>query len=152
MSTGQTRFAALGTASSTGFLAGRASRRDSAYHRGMGKIRMQRAYSAPDGGYRILVDRLWPRGIAKEDAELDEWAKDVAPSPELRTWFNHREHRFDEFREQYIAELEDGPATEEAERLLELIKDQDDVVLVYATKDEEHNNAVVLLEFLDENL
>ena len=118
----------------------------------MGKIRMQRAYSAPDGGYRILVDRLWPRGIAKEDAELDEWAKEVAPSPELRTWFNHREHRFDEFREHYIAELEDGPATEEAERLLELVKDKDDVVLVYATKDEEHNNAVVLLEFLDENL
>ncbi|GAA1358539.1 DUF488 domain-containing protein [Arthrobacter rhombi] len=124
----------------------------SAYHRDMGKIRLQRAYEAPNGGYRILVDRLWPRGVAKEDAELDEWAKDVAPSQELRTWFNHRDHRFEEFRERYVAELEDGPGTEAVERLMELAKEHDDVVLVYSTKDEEHNNAVVLLEFLDENI
>lgn len=118
----------------------------------MGKIRLKRAYEAPDGGYRILVDRLWPRGVAKEDAELDEWAKEVAPSQELRTWFNHRDHRFEEFRDRYVAELEDGPATEAVERLMEVAKGHDDVVLVYSTKDEEHNNAVVLLEFLDENL
>lgn len=118
----------------------------------MGKIRMKRAYEAPDGGYRILVDRLWPRGVAKEDAELDEWAKEVAPSQELRTWFNHHEGRYDEFRERYIAELEDGPATEEVERLMEVIKEHDDVVLVYATRGEEHNNASVLLEFLDEHI
>lgn len=118
----------------------------------MGKIRLQRAYEAPNGGYRILVDRLWPRGVAKEDAELDEWAKDVAPSQELRTWFNHRDHRFEEFRERYVAELEDGPATEAVERLMEVAQEHDDVVLVYSTKDEEHNNAVVLLDFLDENL
>ena len=117
----------------------------------MGNFRLQRAYEAPNGGYRVLVDRLWPRGVAKEDAELDEWLKDVAPSQELRAWFNHRDHRFEEFRERYIAELVDGAATEAAERLMGLARDHEDIVLVYSTKDEEHNNAVVLLDFLDEN-
>ncbi|WP_309079844.1 DUF488 family protein [Zhihengliuella sp.] len=114
----------------------------------MGEIRLRRAYDPPDGGYRILVDRLWPRGVSKADLELDEWARDVAPSKELRAWFDHREHRFEEFRERYWTELEDGPAAAALERLLDAIGGHDEVVLVYATRDREHNNAVALLDFL----
>lgn len=116
----------------------------------MGNFRMMRVYEQADGGYRVLVDRLWPRGMSRELAQLDEWAKDVAPSTELRVAFGHRESRFEDFKNRYIAELETGPVADEVQRLLDLTKQHDDIVLLYGTKDTEHNQAVVLLEHLNE--
>ena len=108
---------------------------------------MKRVYEPAEAsdGYRVLVDRLWPRGVKKERAELDEWDKDVAPSPELRTeWHQHRE-RFDEFAAQYRAELDAGPAAQE---LLETGREHDRVTLVFAARDEQVNHVSVLLEWL----
>ncbi|MBB2996939.1 DUF488 domain-containing protein [Paeniglutamicibacter cryotolerans] len=116
----------------------------------MGKFRMMRVYDQADGGYRVLVDRLWPRGMSRELAQLDEWAKDVAPSTELRSAFGHREERFEEFKNLYLAELENGPAAAEVDRLLGLAKSKEDIVLLFGAKDTEHNQAVVLLEHLNE--
>ncbi|GAA4380207.1 DUF488 domain-containing protein [Paeniglutamicibacter cryotolerans] len=107
-------------------------------------------YDQADGGYRVLVDRLWPRGMSRELAQLDEWAKDVAPSTELRSAFGHREERFEEFKNLYLAELENGPAAAEVDRLLGLAKSKEDIVLLFGAKDTEHNQAVVLLEHLNE--
>ena len=111
-------------------------------------IRIKRAYdpSAPDDGRRVLVDRLWPRGMAREKAQVDEWLKDVAPSAALRSWFGHDPTKWDEFRERYRQELADHPD------LLENLKrmaEQDTVTLLFAAKDHEHNNAVVLKELLE---
>lgn len=112
-------------------------------------IKLKRAYQpAEDGdGFRILVDRLWPRGISKEKAKLDLWLKDVAPSSELRKWFAHDPERWKEFKEKYIEELKDK------KKLLKEINDKEKemstITLVYGAKDEEHNNAVVLREQLN---
>lgn len=114
----------------------------------MGTFRLLRAYEPADGGYRILVDRLWPRGLSKERAALDDWAKDVAPSTGLRVAFSHKEERFTEFTDHYRHELEAGSAAEGAQRLLGIARRQKDVVLLYAARDTVHNHAVVLLEFL----
>lgn len=114
----------------------------------MGNFRMMRAYDEPDGGYRVLVDRLWPRGLSSERARLDDWAKDAAPSTELRVAFSHTAERFDEFREHYWHELENGAASTGAQRLLELAGEHEDVVLLFAAKEREHNHALVLLEYL----
>lgn len=103
-------------------------------------------------GYRILVDRLWPRGIKKEDAGIDLWAKDVAPSNELRKWFGHDPKKYDEFAAKYRQELDGNPA---ATKVAVLCQDKlalQVVILLYASKDEEHNNAVVLREWLLEKL
>jgi uncharacterized protein YeaO (DUF488 family) len=109
--------------------------------------RIKRVYeeAEADDGYRVLVDRLWPRGVSKDRAEIDEWLKDVAPSPDLRTWFGHRPERFDEFAERYAAELDGAPALE---HLRELVGAHDTVTLVIAAKDPEHNHALVLLDQL----
>jgi uncharacterized protein YeaO (DUF488 family) len=96
------------------------------------------------GGIRVLVDRLWPRGLKKTDAHLDHWMKEVAPSPPLRQWFNHDPERFAEFRKRYEAELAKNPAVAE---LRELGKKQP-VTLLYAAHDPLINHAVVLLSFL----
>ncbi|MGG5753748.1 DUF488 domain-containing protein [Zafaria sp. Z1313] len=109
----------------------------------MGTIRLLRAYDPPDGGYRVLVDRLWPRGLAKADAHLDDWAKDAAPSHELRRWF-HAGGSFDGFRERYLHELHAGPAAEGAERLRGLVREHEDVVFVYAGRTTGPNHATVL--------
>jgi len=104
---------------------------------------------ADSDGKRILVDRLWPRGVTKHDAHLDEWLKDVAPSPDLRRWFNHDVAHWAEFQRRYRAELEAGsPALEQ---LLELAA-QPPVTLVYAAHDETHNHARVLAAFVGEAL
>lgn len=111
-------------------------------------IKIKRAYqpAEDEDGFRILVDRLWPRGISKEKAKLDLWLKDVAPSNELRKWFAHDPERWDEFQDEYKEELNDK------KELLKQIKDADKenptVTLVYGAKDEEHNNAVVLRDLL----
>ncbi|MBN8726340.1 MAG: DUF488 domain-containing protein [Xanthomonadales bacterium] len=110
-------------------------------------IRLKRAYEAPagDDGTRVLIDRLWPRGVSKADAALDLWLKDVAPSAELRTWFGHDPARFAEFRERYTAELRANP--EPLQKLRDIAK-EGRLTLVYSARDSEHNDAVVLHELL----
>jgi uncharacterized protein YeaO (DUF488 family) len=95
-------------------------------------------------GYRILVDRLWPRGVSKEDAKLSIWLKDIAPSSELRKWFCHKPELFAEFREKYLDELK---SSQSVEQLMELAK-KDRVTLLYGAKDPVYNHALVLQEEL----
>lgn len=106
-------------------------------------INVKRVYeaAAETDGYRVLVDRLWPRGIKKENAHVDLWAKALAPSTELRKWFGHVPERFDEFAKRYADELK---ASAEAAELIDQLRQHDVVTLLYAAKDEHHNNAVVL--------
>ncbi|MCK7626982.1 DUF488 family protein [Streptomyces sp. RS10V-4] len=108
-------------------------------------IRVRRAYDPPEraDGARVLVDRLWPRGLAKEDARFDEWCKDVAPSPELRKWYGHDAERFAEFAERYRGELAEGVAAEAVDHLRELAADGP-LTLLTATKEVPHSNAAVL--------
>ena len=110
-------------------------------------IRLKRAYepASPSDGYRVLIDRLWPRGVSKERAKLDEWEKELPPSQELREWFGHEPSRFAEFRRRYIAELRNARP-----RLTELRRRANDgtLTLVYSARDTEHNDAVVLAEVL----
>lgn len=104
----------------------------------------------PDGSTAVLVDRMWPRGVAKDDVPYDEWFKDVAPSPELRKWWNHRAEDFDEFAERYRNELSSNDS-EELERLTELVESSPGsgpVVLLFAAKDREVNHATVLAQWL----
>jgi uncharacterized protein YeaO (DUF488 family) len=110
-------------------------------------VRSKRAYEPPEpsDGYRVLVDRLWPRGVAKDDARLDEWARELAPSPELRKWFGHDPGRFEEFRRRYLEEL---AAHEDKLDELRRRARGGTVTLVYAARDTEHNDAVVLVELL----
>jgi uncharacterized protein YeaO (DUF488 family) len=111
-------------------------------------IEIARVYDAPaaPGRFRVLVDRLWPRGIKKEMLQLDLWAKEVAPSNALRNWFQHDPERWDEFRSRYFAELDER--SEELAELLSQLRDRP-LLLLYAAKDEEHNNAVALREYLE---
>lgn len=110
-------------------------------------IAIKRVYepASPGDGYRVLVDRLWPRGISHERARLDEWARRLAPSGELRRWFGHAPERFPEFRVRYRAELASEAA--DVERLRALAR-AGRVTLVHAARDERHNDAVVLAELL----
>lgn len=114
-------------------------------------IQLKRAYDppAPGDGRRVLVDRLWPRGLTKTAARLDDWDREIAPSDELRRWFGHDPERFDRFRARYRAELLRRP-----ERLAELVvrAEHETLTLVYAAKDEAHSNATVLKELLEESL
>ena len=116
----------------------------------MYSIRTKRIYEAPEvnDGIRILVDRLWPRGIKKESAAINAWEKEIAPSNELRKWFNHDPEKYPEFRKKYMEELD---ASEDAERLLGFVNEHlryTNITLLYAAKDEEHNNALVLKDWL----
>lgn len=110
-------------------------------------IQTKRIYSAPapTDGYRVLVDRLWPRGVSKERAHLDLWLKEVAPSPDLRRWFGHVPDRFDAFAERYRRELDANPAWTQ---LKNIVAQHRVVTLLYAAKDEKHNEAVVLQDRL----
>lgn len=110
-------------------------------------FRLKRAYEppAPDDGRRILVDRLWPRGLSKDHAHLDDWMKDIAPSTDLRKWFGHDPAKWEEFRRRYRAELDTRAAA--LDRLRDLAR-EGTVTLVYAAHDTAHNDAVVLLEVL----
>jgi uncharacterized protein YeaO (DUF488 family) len=111
-------------------------------------IRLKRAYEEPskDDGTRILVERLWPRGLSKEKAAIDHWAKEVAPSPELRKWYGHDPDKWDEFRRRYRAELDrkGDPLDDLRQRLR-----SSPVTFVYAARDEERNSALVLKEYLE---
>lgn len=110
-------------------------------------IRIKRAYETPDAedGERILVDRLWPRGLTKEKAKIDLWLKDVAPSTELRKWFAHDPARWAEFQSRYKAELK---SNKESLSLLRQQAAKGNVTLIYAAKDQEHNEAVILQRLL----
>ena len=110
-------------------------------------IQIKRVYDEPatSDGYRVLIDRLWPRGVARANAGLDEWAKELAPSTELRRWFGHDPARFAEFRQRYVEELS---AQEEKLRELRGRARETTLTLVYGARDTEHNDAVVLAELL----
>lgn len=101
----------------------------------------------PEDGVRVLVDRLWPRGLSKLNAALDDWAKDVAPTSELRRWYGHRAERFPEFARRYRAELATSDGQKALERLVELAGDRV-LTLLTATRDLEHGHAVVLADEL----
>ena len=109
------------------------------------RFRIKRVYELPDkhDGRRILVDRLWPRGLTKEKASIDLWLKDIAPSTELRKWFDHDPGRWEEFKERYLDELK---GNSEQIQLLKQELDKGIVTLVYGARDEEHNQAVVIQE------
>jgi uncharacterized protein YeaO (DUF488 family) len=111
-------------------------------------IRLKRAYEKPsrDDGSRILVERLWPRGLTKERAAVDLWLKEVAPSSDLRKWFGHDPARWDQFQKRYWKELKEK---KEAVQLLKQKGKQGTVTLVYAARDEEHNGALALKRFLE---
>lgn len=115
-------------------------------------IQIKRAYDEPskDDGARVLVDRMWPRGISKEDLNYDKWLKGLAPSNDLRKWYDHDADKFEEFSKRYKKELEDHQ--EQVDKLISLHKDHSKLTLIYAAKDEEHNNAAVLKEYLKENM
>ena len=113
-------------------------------------IRIKRAYDRPttDDGLRILVYRIWPRGLSKENAHLTKWLKEIAPSTALRQWFNHDPEKWQEFQYKYTLELQNNSALTELEQLAQ----QQDVTLIYAAKDIEHNNAVVLQQLLNKKI
>lgn len=114
-------------------------------------IRTARVYEPPrqNDGYRILVDRIWPRGLKRDELQLDHWMKDVAPSADLRRWFGHDPGRWREFQHRYFAELDSCPHA--WRELLDLCRDRP-VTLLYAAKDEDHNNAVALRGYLEDKL
>ncbi len=111
------------------------------------QIQIKRAYEdpAPSDGYRVLVDRLWPRGVSKQKLALDEWNKEIAPSTELRKWFDHDPAKWEEFRVRYLAELKENKLGAE---LLKGMKHKR-LTLIYGARDPEHNQAVVLKEYLE---
>lgn len=116
------------------------------------KIQLKRAYSTPSksDGYRILVDRLWPRGVSKDELSINDWAKELSPSTELRKEF-HESENWKEFQKLYKEELHSAEAKKKIEELMK-IADSKKITLVYSAKDEEHNNAQVLAELLKRKL
>lgn len=108
-------------------------------------VRSVRDEAAPGDGYRVLVDRLWPRGVSKEAAALDEWLKEVGPSTELRRWFGHDPERFEEFAQRYERELDGSQAWQQ---LQDIVADHGRVTLLFGAADHEHNQAIVLQDLL----
>ncbi|MBH9979864.1 MULTISPECIES: DUF488 domain-containing protein [Bifidobacterium] len=113
----------------------------------MGQVDIKRVYeqAANEDGVRILVDRLWPRGVSKERAALSGWLKEVAPSPDLRRWWHHDPDRFEDFARRYRTELDDNPALED---LLSIVREHDRTTLVYAAKDPAVNHALILRDYI----
>ena len=109
-------------------------------------LKIKRIYEnySEDDGYRILVDRLYPRGVKKEEAYIDLWLKAIAPSTELRKWFNHEPEKWEEFKTRYFAELDDNPAVEIIQEKIA----SGTVTLLYSARDTEHNQALALREYL----
>ncbi|MFZ3236919.1 MAG: DUF488 domain-containing protein [Stellaceae bacterium] len=110
-------------------------------------LRIKRVYEAPakEDGTRVLVDRIWPRGLSKQQAAIDEWMKEIAPSSALRSWFGHDPQRWPQFHERYFKEL--GSSAEAVSRLAALMSDRP-VTLLFAARDTERNNAVALAEYI----
>ena len=117
----------------------------------MGQVDIKRVYeqAADEDGIRVLVDRLWPRGVSKERAALSGWIKDVAPSSDLRRWWHHDPDRFEEFARRYRTELDDDPALED---LLSIVREHDRTTLVYAAKDPAVNHALILRDYIGKAL
>ena len=115
-------------------------------------VAVKRVYEEPasDDGERVLVDRLWPRGVSKERARLTLWLKDIAPSPTLRAWYGHDPAKYEEFRRRYLAELEEEPGRSALAQLRERVG-HGPVTLLYAAHDGEHSNASVLRDLLAED-
>ena len=120
----------------------------------MKELRIKRIYEAIEeqDGYRVLTDRLWPRGIAKAKAAIDLWEKTMAPSTELREWFGHIPERFPEFTERYLQELENNSDATKFVELCQKQLEKSNVTLLYGAKDEVHNQAVVLQNFINQHL
>lgn len=114
-------------------------------------IHLKRIYDLPSekDGTRILVDRLWPRGISKEKAQLDYWLKEIGPSNELRKTFHHGDLSFEDFKERYLIELQTGEQKEAFDRLRAIVVEKESVTLLFSAKDEEANQAVLLREKLE---
>lgn len=112
-------------------------------------VNLKRAYepATRDDGFRILVERLWPRGLSKQAAHVDLWLKDIAPSTELRVWYGHDVSKWAEFQQSYRAELRSNEAMAQLQGLL---REKAAITFVYAARDEEHNSALVLKDFLEE--
>lgn len=119
----------------------------------MNKIIVKRIYDKdlPDG-YRILIDRVWPRGMSKVRAQLDLWAKNIAPSADLRKWFSHDPEKYPEFKEKYLQEIEKNDYTSEFLQTVSDALKQQDVLILYGSKEQKYNNASVLIDFLKENV
>jgi uncharacterized protein YeaO (DUF488 family) len=117
-------------------------------------IRIERIYDNPkgDNSFRILVDRLWPRGLSKEKARVDLWQKDIAPSNSLRKWFGHDEKKWDEFKRKYFEELDKKNDSDTVYRIIKIAKEQNSITLLYGTKEQRFNNAVALKEYLEEKI
>lgn len=117
-------------------------------HKAHNMIQLKRVYepAAGDDGFRILVERLWPRGFSKQRAQVDLWLKDVAPSPELRSWYAHDLEKWDEFQKRYQAELRTNPAVEQ---LRAILREKQNITFVYSARDEDHNSALVLKGYLE---
>lgn len=115
-------------------------------------IELKRAYenASQSDGYRVLVERLWPRGVSKADAKLDDWVKEIAPSTELRKWFSHDADRWVEFQERYRKELSENDAADAILEKLRTRATQGTLTLVYGSKDTEHNSATVLKAILQQ--
>ena len=120
----------------------------------MSILKIKRIYESSDieDGTRILVDGLWPRGISKEKAAIYKWAKEIAPSKELRNWFKHIPERYDEFAVNYVKELEGSDEAGDFLNEVETLLKTGDVTLFYSSKDQKHNNAVVLKKWLEKRM
>ena len=119
------------------------------------KIQIKRAYveNDPSDGKRVLVDRMWPRGVKKETLAVDLWEKSIAPTSDLRKKFGHDPQKFDWFKKEYIKELNQEEETETfVKQIKQWVKEDENVTLVYGAKDEKHNQAVVLKEYLEKKL
>ena len=112
-------------------------------------IKLKRVYEPPadEDGFRVLVERLWPRGVSKDRARVDLWIKDAGASPELRSWFGHDPGKWEEFRQKYFDEIRQRPMV--VDLLRKTISEKETVTFVFAARDEHHNNAVALKEFLE---
>lgn len=115
-------------------------------------INLKRIYDNPEenDGYRILVDGLWPRGVSKDEANLDLWMKDIAPTDTLRKWFGHKEERWGAFKTRYKRQLNTDKRGKLVEKIKNFEKEKGTVTLLYSAKDEKRNNAVVLKEYLED--
>jgi uncharacterized protein YeaO (DUF488 family) len=120
-------------------------------------IRIERIYDNPKGNkgnysFRILVDRLWPRGLSKDKARIDLWQKDIAPSNSLRKWFGHDEKKWDEFKRKYFKELDKKSNNEMIDEIIKMTNEHSSTTLLYGAKEERFNNAVALKEYLEEKI
>jgi uncharacterized protein YeaO (DUF488 family) len=115
-------------------------------------IRIKRIYDDPkeDNSFRILVDRLWPRGLSKEKTRINLWQKDIAPSNTLRKWFGHDEKKWEEFKRKYFKELDKKSNSETVDEIIKMAKEHSSITLLYGAKEERFNNAAALKEYLEQ--